>query len=170
MMSPNHHFWQRYQHDVQDLLFSLLPIISLWMVLALTPLHPSLRQLGLPVVFYWAVYRPDMLRLLVVALSGLLLDKILGLPLGWESLLLSITYLLALRQRHLLTSKGFWQFWAGYGVISLLVLLLQIGLTCWWVGRCVNLGSQLQGWLIGLGLLPLICYTLTWVHRCLPNR
>jgi rod shape-determining protein MreD len=160
---------QRWWRDFQEFLQGLLPLLTLLLVLGLSLVHPWLSQLGMVVVFYWAVYRPDVLRLSMIIACGLLADMVRGTPLGWQTLLMLIAYLVAVRQRHLLTSKSFWQFWIGFAAISALTAATNWLFACLWLEQWLSTSGAFYSWATAFCLLPLGSYLLTWVHRCLPH-
>jgi len=162
---PLHRWWR----DTGEFMLGLLPLATLLLTLGLSLVHPWLNQLGMVVLFYWAVYRPDLLRLLMVLGSGLMADMVRDTPLGWQALLLLLAYLLAVRQRQLLTSKSFWQFWLGFAAISGLCGVINWLMTCVWFSQCLSPSGSFYGWATAVCLLPLGSYLLTWVHRCLPH-
>ena len=70
--------------------------------------------LALIVVFYWSVYRPDLLPVWAVFLLGLCQDLLTGAPTGLAALVLVLVHGLAVSQRRVLLGQTFAVEWAGF--------------------------------------------------------
>ena len=94
------------------LLFSVAPTYL--------PGYSTVRPyLTLVPVFYWAVYRPDDFSVLSAFFFGLFLDFIDGTPLGVNTLVFTLFYLLVETQRRYLIGKSFVFIWFGFSVLSM---------------------------------------------------
>lgn len=108
----------------------LLPLgITLALVLLETmPLLGSIAvtpALSLLSLYYWAVYRPDLMPPVAVFCVGLLIDTVSGVVLGVNALVLLLVYGAVLSQRRWLFGKSLNAVWLGflfaalgYGVLS----------------------------------------------------
>lgn len=100
----------------------LLTILILLFSVAPTylPGYSSVRpSLTLIPVFYWAVYRPYDFSILSAFITGLFLDFLDGTPLGVNTLIFTLFYLLTKTQRRYLLGKPFVFVWFGFAVLSL---------------------------------------------------
>ena len=91
------------------LLFSVAPTYL--------PGYSSVRPaLTLVPIFYWAVYRPDRFSVISAFLFGVALDLLDGTPLGINTFVFTVFYLLADSQRRFLNGKPFGFVFAGFSV------------------------------------------------------
>ncbi len=77
-------------------------------------------SLGLSAIFYWSIYRPDLMRPFAVFLLGLLSDGIHGFPLGLSPLAFLIVHQLAYSQRRFFVGQVFFMLWFGLAVAALI--------------------------------------------------
>ena len=70
-------------------------------------------------VFYWAVYRSFDFSVFAAFLTGLFLDFLDGTPLGVNTLVFSLFYLILQTQKRYLLGKSFIFVWFGFAVFSL---------------------------------------------------
>lgn len=81
----------------------------------------AMPWLTLMMVFYWAVYRPDLLPAWFVFFIGIVQDVVYGIPFGIFALLYTSTYWVAFTQRRLLLSSIFPVVWSAFSLIVLTV-------------------------------------------------
>jgi rod shape-determining protein MreD len=80
---------------------------------------PITPAFGLMAVFYWSVYRPDLLPALAVFSLGLLQDLIGGGPLGITAVIFLGTYGIVLNQRKVFLGKPFAMSWWGFMMVAI---------------------------------------------------
>lgn len=93
-------------------------------LLSVTPLYlPGYGMIGahyvMMAVFYWAVYRPDLLSPLSAFALGLLLDILVGTPLGLNALVLMLVRMVGETQGKVFRGKSFVLLWWGFGLVAL---------------------------------------------------
>lgn len=88
---------------------------------------PSLTLMS---VFYWAVYRPDLLPPSVVFVTGLAQDIVNAYPPGLTAIVFLAVYGVTSTQRQTLINKPFFIVWGGFIVISFGAFLLGWMLMC----------------------------------------
>ena len=117
---------------INQMIRQLLPV-SLVLILILVNALPS-RLPGfaavaplLPLigVYYWSIYRPDLMPPAVAFGLGLLNDVIAGLPLGVSSLIYLLVQGMTASQRRFFHGKPFRIAWWGFGLVSSGAFLLQ---------------------------------------------
>lgn len=115
---------------------NLIPFgLGLFLVIAGTlPLYipdygPVAANLPLMAVFYWAVYRPDLLPPLAAFVIGLLQDILIGTPPGMNALLLVLVRAVVVSQGGLFRTKSFLVMWWGFAMVALGTSALQWVLT-----------------------------------------
>ena len=79
---------------------------------------PITPAFGLMAVFYWSVYRPDLLPALAVFALGLLQDLISGAPLGITAVIWLGTFGIVLNQRKIFLGKPFAMSWWGFSMVA----------------------------------------------------
>jgi len=79
---------------------------------------PITPAFGLMAVFYWSVYRPDLLPALAVFALGILQDLISGEPLGITAVIWLGTYGIVLNQRKIFLGKPFAMSWWGFAMVA----------------------------------------------------
>ncbi len=79
---------------------------------------------ALMAVFYWGLYRPDLMPPYIVFVIGFAEDLLSGGPLGLWALIYLIVYAIVVSQRLFFIGRAFMSIWIGFGVITLLVAAL----------------------------------------------
>ncbi|MFC4350167.1 rod shape-determining protein MreD [Fodinicurvata halophila] len=99
------------------LLLSLLPFS--------TPDYaPVVPSLAMPAVYYWVVFRPDLMPLWATFLIGLIQDLLTGVPLGTGIMMLLVLHLLVTGQRRIFTTATFAMLWVIFALFAALVYAL----------------------------------------------
>jgi rod shape-determining protein MreD len=76
---------------------------------------PMLVLIG---VYYWSLYRPDLMPMPLVFVLGVLLDILGGGPLGLMALLLVLVHGICVSQRQVLANKSFYVGWFGFTIVA----------------------------------------------------
>ncbi len=84
-------------------------------------------------IYYWTVYRDDLMPAVAVFAIGLLQDNLEGTPLGLSALVLLLGYALIRSQQRFLKDKSFVVHWAGFVVFA-----LAVGLGKWIMMMMLN--------------------------------
>ena len=106
-------------------------------------------MLNIIVIFYWTVYRPDLVPPFVLFLIGLIDDVVMGTPLGLMACVFVLLYGVTLTQRQFFLGKPFYVTWLGFSVISAVCICLIWVLVALFAGR------------LGIVITPFIKYTIT---------
>ncbi|MGB4101956.1 MAG: rod shape-determining protein MreD [Alphaproteobacteria bacterium] len=126
---------------------------------AITPLFPLMA------VYYWSVFRPDLLRLPGLFVLGVILDALTQLPLGLSALSFIITSQLVQSLRHIFSDQSYPTLWLGFAT---LVTSLQ---TLHWIILSLCAGKTLPLWpvllqtLFTLALFPVCAWVLILLQR-----
>ena len=118
-MPPN---WQRQRLRIQALAPVALTILLIF--LSVTPLglpyFGAVAPLyGVIAVYYWSIYRPDLLPAPAVFAVGLLQDLLTGLPIGLSAMTFLAVHAVCVSQRRFFVGKSFGVGWWGFAVIAL---------------------------------------------------
>lgn len=128
------------------ILLDLLPLTTL----AADAVRPSLTIVA---VYFWTLYRPDLMGPLGLFVLGLIADAIAGIPLGTSSLmLLAIRFMVMVPQRILL-ARSFLGGWFGLALVTFSLLGLRWLLACLYALHLFPLGTVLVS-----SLLTVACY------------
>ena len=113
-------FWQR----LDTIARRILPlVITVMLALAaavpshvpgLAPLVPAVALIS---IYYWTIFRPDLLPALAVFGVGLFQDILSGMPLGVNALVFLLVYAVVLGQRRFFLGKSFLVMWWGFLLI-----------------------------------------------------
>ena len=113
--------WYRFEGAVRGLTpFILTLALAMLTVVPLripdfAPVTPSLTVIA---VYYWSIYRPDLLPLAAVFGVGLFQDALAGTPLGLTALVLITMQYVVITQRRFFHSKTFLVEWWGFMLVA----------------------------------------------------
>lgn len=135
------------------LLFTAIPTH----VPALSGITPMLPLMG---VYYWAIYRPDLLPAWLAFVVGLLYDIVAGTPLGVNALVLLLVQGTAASQRKFFLGKSFAVAWWAFGLLTAGAIGLAWVLISFIKGRPLDVSPVVFEYLVTLALFPLLTWTL----------
>lgn len=154
---------------------AVVPSVSVLLVVVLTALPVGIPYLptvtpffALIAVYFWGIYRPDLLPIWAVFALGALQDLLTGAPPGVTSLALVLVYALAVSQRRIVLGQSFGVEWAGFMLVA-----AGAGSFVWLVGsayRAAFLWTDpfaVQAMLTA-ALYPVFSWTLAQVARLAP--
>ena len=106
-------------------------------------------MLNIIAIFYWTIYRPDLVPPVVLFLIGLIDDVVMGTPLGLMASVFLFAYGITLAQRQFFIRKPFYVTWLGFSIISAFCVFFICSLVASFAGRS------------GIVIAPFIKYTIT---------
>ncbi len=113
--------WYRFEMAVRGLTpFILTLILAMLTVVPLripdfAPVTPMLTVIA---VYYWSIYRPDLLPMAAVFAVGLFQDALAGMPLGLTALVLILVQYVVIAQRRFFHGKTFLVEWWGFMLVA----------------------------------------------------
>lgn len=116
-------------------------------------------------VFYWAVYRPDLMPPLAAFGLGFIQDALSGTPLGVGSLAFLILHGVAVSQRKAFVGKPFLLVWFGLAVATLIAGIASWALASVILGGLIPPDRPLFQALATIALFPCFAWVLVRVHR-----
>lgn len=149
-----------------------LPIVSCLLLVAV-----GLAPVGLPyfatvspalalmAVFYWSIFRADLMSMLGAFLIGLVVDLITAGPLGLNALILLLTHELGVSQRRVFLGSSFLVNWWAFALVAIGASLIGwavASLLHWQIHAFRPLLAQL---LLSLGLYPAIYWLLSRLEQ-----
>lgn len=164
------------QHPVlalRNLLPSLLTLLAA--LLACVPLRMPfdfavVPDFALMAVFYWTLYRPDLLPVVTIFVIGLLQDLLLGGIVGVTPIMLICCHAVLLNQRRIFLGKPFALSWWGFAVVALAAEAFQWTVHGMVVARIPDILPSLVQAVATVLLFPLVVWLLVFVHRHLVPR
>lgn len=151
---------------------ALLPILSS-IALVLIGLLP----LGLPhfdtvapsfalmAVFYWSIFRSDLMTMVGAFLIGLLLDLLCAGPLGLNALILVVVHELGVSQRRVFLGSSFFVNWAAFALVIGAVVPLSWALVSLLHWRLLPTAPVLAQVMLSLVLYPGVYWLLSRLER-----
>ncbi|MDX2104215.1 MAG: rod shape-determining protein MreD [Alphaproteobacteria bacterium] len=127
--------------------------------------HPAVPAFTLMSVYYWTVYRPDLLPPVAVFVIGVFQDLLTGGLVGVTALLLLATHGVLLGQRKLFLGKPFWLAWIGFALVAAAAGAAQylIVATLYWT--LVPIGQAVMQALTTVLAFPLLAWFFIRTHR-----
>lgn len=122
----------------------------------LSGIAPMLPLMG---VYYWAIYRPDLLPAWAAFLIGLLYDVIAGTPLGVNALVLLLVQGTSASQRKFFLGKSFMVAWWAFGLLAAGAIGLAWLLVSILKATAIDPSPLMIEYLMMMGLFPV----LTWL-------
>ena len=145
---------------------SVLVLLFLGLVPFGVPDLPLIAPAGTQIaVFYWAVYRPDLMPPLAAFGLGFAQDALAGTPLGVASLAFLIIQGVAVNQRKAFIGKPFLLVWLGLAVAALAAALVSWALSSVILGGFIPLERPFFQALATVALFPCFAWVLVRVHR-----
>ncbi len=155
----------------------LLPfVLSLFLVLVdATPTRlPGFAavtpQLPLIAIYYWAVYRPELLPPSVAFGLGLVNDIVVGTPLGVSSLVYLLIQGLTASQRRFFHGKSFLVAWWGFALVALGGLGLQWVMVSMIFARIIEVRAVMFEFLMTASFYPLLSWLFSRAQLALLRR
>lgn len=130
-------------------------------VVSIGDIAPSLPIIS---VFYWTLYRPDLLPVAAVFAIGLLHDALAGTPFGLHAAVFVAAHGFIQTQRRFLHGKPFLLVWLAFVLVALLAELVGWLLMAAYHGRMIDPMST-----VSRVVVTIICYPLlsAFLSRCL---
>ncbi len=132
--------------------FSLMPLNLPGSAIIMPPL-------ALMAVFYWSIYRPDLMPAAVAFVAGLLFDMVSGGPPGLYALVFVVVQAVAASQRRFFLGKVFPVEWLGFCLVVMGTFLVLWALGSLYVGAVVKGSTIAIQALLTITLYPV----MTWV-------
>lgn len=121
------------------------------------PVSPLLPMIG---IYYWAIYRPDLMPVAAVFIIGILYDALSGTPMGVSAAIFVIVHGIIDSQRRFFAGKSFMIVWLGFVLVSAGALLATWLLVSAFYGTPVRGQALMFQYLTTLGCFPLLSWAL----------
>jgi len=152
----------------------VVPGVTILLLVLLAHLHlplpfyaevaPALPLMG---IYYWAVFRPDLMPRILVFTIGLFQDALIGAPFGLSAMVYLLAHGFVLSQRRFLVGKPFWIFWSGFAIIAPVAGALTWFLTSVFRGALLPSDVVLASVVLTVVAFPAIAWLLLHSQRWL---
>lgn len=120
--------------------------------------------LTLAVVFFWSVYRPDLMTAPAVFVVGIVYDVCAGLPVGLTSLVLLLMRRLLIVHQNFVYAKPFLVVWALVLVVVPVVALVRYAFGALWFGVLADPSPMLVEAALTIAWYPVLAWLLVRLH------
>lgn len=154
----------------------LLPLVTalVAVLIDLLPLpapgpHGVTSFLTLAVVYFWSLYRPDLLGPGAVFVIGLVYDALAGLPPGLSALVLLLARHVMVSHQRFFFAKSFLVVWCCFVLLAAGTLGLRWAIGSLWFGRWFDPTPLLLEIAITVALYPALAWVLIRLHAQIPR-
>jgi rod shape-determining protein MreD len=112
--------------------------------------------LSLMAVYYWSIYRPDLIPVVVVFLAGLLQDVLIGGPVGLLALVLVLVHGVGVSQRGVFLGKTFQVEWWGFGLVTVGAILFAWAVASIYFTTLIDSRAFVVQALLTVAIYPLV--------------
>ncbi len=116
-------------------------------------------------VYYWVVFRPDLMPYAAVFGLGIVQDAVAGAPFGLYALIYLLVQALVLNQRRFIVGKPFWVFWAGFAMVAPVAAFATWMLASLLRGTLLAPGTAFVALVMTIILFPAIAWLLVHAQR-----
>ena len=121
--------------------------------------------LALAGIFYWTIYRPDLLPPTAVFLCGFVLDLLSGAPLGVSSLVFLLARVVVLPQRRFFVDRLFPFVWGGFTLLAAGAIAFLWVLGSMLTSVMLDMRAASLQWVLTVACFPAVAYLLMRVQR-----
>ena len=166
-------FWIRIDIIARSLIPFMLTLALV--ILGQVPNHITgfdrmMPMLALISIYYWSIYRPDLMPMLLVFLLGFLQDILSGSPLGLHSFLFLIGYALVGSQRRFFLGNSFGIVWWGFMLVCAIVAILEWLLSSLIGQQFLSPMPAIFSYLFSMAAFPILAVPMLVLHRLLPQH
>lgn len=161
-------FWQRMDMIVRSLTpFGLTLVL---VVLGQVPLHiPGFAEvapiLPLMAVYFWAIYRPDLLPAVAVFVAGLVQDALSGMPFGVNAAVFVVVHMAVLSQQIFFQGKSFLIIWLGFSMVAAGAVFMIWVLNALVFTSFASVEAAFIQYLVTVGIFPILALMLVRWQR-----
>ncbi|MBM3504748.1 MAG: rod shape-determining protein MreD [Alphaproteobacteria bacterium] len=150
-------------------LIALVLILVSQLPLGITQVGLVMPPLALMAVFFWGIYRPDLLPLAAAFAIGLFQDLLTGGPPGLFAAVYVAVRAVMAQQRRSFVGRAFAIEWFGFGVVALTVTFASWAVTSAYFGRLLQPGLFLTQGLLSIALYPVLNWTMVRLRRAVSH-
>ncbi len=170
-MKPS--LWNRL--DILSRQWTPFALSILAVLIAAVPLHlPAFHAVNpnwpMMAVFFWSLYRPDLLPAGAVFVVGLLHDALSGSPIGVYVAVFVLLHVAVTAQRRFLCGKPFAIVWIGFAMLAAAAVIVAWFVASLWYLALLPAEALLFQYLLTVGCFPLLASAFYGWQRLLLRR
>ncbi len=146
---------------------TLLLVMGGMVPLRVPDLSPIIPSLGLISIYYWVIYRPDLMPGWAVFLLGFIQDLLGGGPLGIHALVFLLMAATVGAQRRFLATGSFTLVWALFLPVAAISFLLIWLLYCLNLGMLIDPRSAMFQYMTTVAVYPCLAWLFAQAQRAL---
>jgi len=116
-------------------------------------------------LYYWIVFRPDLMPYAAVFGLGIVQDAVAGAPLGMYALVYLLVQALVLNQRRFIAGKPFWVFWSAFALVAPVAAIAAWLLASVARGVLLAPGTAFVALVMTIVLFPAVAWLLVHTQR-----
>ncbi len=116
-------------------------------------------------LYYWLVFRPDLMPYAATFGLGIVQDAVAGAPLGLYALVYLLVHALVLNQRRFIAGKPFWVFWSAFALVAPVAACASWLLASISRGTLLTPDTALVGLVMTIVLFPAVAWLLVHAQR-----
>lgn len=120
------------------------------------------------IIYFWCIYRPELMPLWFVFVLGVLQDALYGSHLGVMGLAHLILWVAVVSQRRLLVNEPFIVVWCGFIVFSFGIVFLEWGIISMLYKQVHPFGTACVRWLLSIALYVCMHYVFNVINKVIP--
>jgi rod shape-determining protein MreD len=117
------------------------------------------------VIYFWTLYRPDLMSPLAVFIIGLVLDAVGGMPLGLTALSFLIVRSVLLTGQGFLMAQPFLVIWGCFVLVVVAAGAVRWLLASLWWGHLFSIEPALLETVLTVAIYPVVGWLLARVHQ-----
>ncbi len=146
---------------------ALILVMAGMVPLRLPELSPIVPLLGLVAVYYWSIYRPDLMPGWAVFLLGLIQDLLSGGPIGVYALVFLLMSTAVGAQRRFLGTGSFAFVWAIFLPVAGVAFFLMWALYCLNLDMLIDARSVTFQYLTTIAVYPCLAWLFAQAQRAI---
>jgi len=166
-----------FTHSVRENSIRILPGLMTFLLIMVGAVNfriPGLTSFiplfGAAAVFYWGVYRPDLLPKWLVFVIGFFQDSLYGYPPGVSSLTYLLLWWVVVSQRRYLVKEPFWVLWTGFVLVAGLLVFSNWVIMSLYFGQLFLTETIVMQYVFTVLAYPFIHLLFSTIHRHSPGR
>jgi rod shape-determining protein MreD len=160
------------RHDVRMVVPALVTLTLVFV--AYVPTGSPTLSLAAPMfsvmsVYYWSVYRPDLMPLWVAFLAGLCQDALGSAPFGMMAVVMVLAGGIATARRRLFANRSFWVGWLGFVMVAAAACAAVWAISSFVASTFLDLRLALLQLAVAAAVYPALAWMLLRAERWLPD-
>lgn len=156
---------RRWARNLVPVAMTFLLVLAGQLPLPLPLLSGVAPAFALISLYYWVVFRPDLMPYAAVFAIGIVQDAVAGAPFGLYALVYLLVQSLVLNQRRFIVGKPFWVFWSGFALVAPIAVFSTWILASILRGALLTPGTALVELVMTIILFPAIAWVLLHTQR-----